>query len=61
MRKLYVVEEKKPGGDWTILPNVIFTRRIHAAFDMKMLREHFPEDKYRIITYLPTEGLEAGL
>ena len=46
---LWAVEEFTD-GEWRLLPNTVHVRRYHAAFDMKMLRESYP-DKYRIVKY----------
>ncbi len=53
-RVLYAVEESKDGkGPWELLPNTIFTHKQHAVFDMTNLRKVWPNDKYRIVKYVP--------
>jgi len=51
-RFLWAIEEQsKIGGEWFLLPNTVHTARVHCEFDVRCLKERWPNDKYRIVKY----------
>lgn len=51
-RFLWAIEEQhNHEGEWHLLPNTVEVKRYYCEWDIKELRERYPEDKYRIVKY----------
>jgi hypothetical protein len=51
MTRLLWAIERREWRKWVLLPNTVMTRRCHAAFDMKCLREEKNGETYRLVSY----------